>query len=421
MGSSVTRRIVVVLLCITLIGTGWWLWHRLSSSAEPEDPVAVFLARHWKKPLSAQGMPPPHFSPMEASLAPQACAECHADQHRDWSTSLHSQTMGNGILWQARALSPAEVARCLDCHAPLAEQKTLLGQKLGWPDAPTADPPAHVSLDLHRQGLVCAACHVRGHVRYGPPPTPGKLPGDSPELPHGGYQASIAFADSRFCATCHQFSEDGPALNGKLLENTLNEWRASRHAAEERTCQSCHMPDRRHLWRGIHDPDMVRQALTTALSVEPVDNGQLRVRAEFRNSGAGHYFPTYLVSKVWLRLIAVDARGIERFQLAEAIISRETDVWLTKEHSDTRIAVDAVRVLTGELPVPPEPGWKIALRIDVAPREHYERMFDSVLRDSSVKLDAVTRDILKAALAEARASRYTVLHSQYVLPDAIAN
>lgn len=419
--SSMTRRLLLILLCFSLIGAGWWLWRKLSFSSESEDPVNAFLARHWKKPLAAQGMPPPSLSPKEASLAPQACAECHVDQHRDWSTSLHSQTMGNGILWQARALSPAEVVRCLDCHAPLAEQKTLLGQALNWPDAPTDKAPAYVPPDLHQQGLVCAACHVRAHVRYGPPPSPGKLPGDTPGLPHGGYQESKAFADSRFCATCHQFSEDGPSLNGKLLENTLNEWRVSRHATEERTCQSCHMPERRHLWRGIHDPDMVREALTTKFSVEPGEGGRLRVRAEIRNSGAGHYFPTYLVSKVWLRLIVVDATGTEQIQLAEAIVSRETDVWLTKEYSDTRLAPDAVRVLTAEMPVPREPGWQIVLRIDVAPREHYERMFATVLRDSSVKLDALTRDILEAAIAEARASRYSVLLQQYALPGAIAN
>jgi hypothetical protein len=416
-----TRRILVMLLCVSLIGAGWWLVRILTSTDKQVDPVAVFLERHWNKPLSAQGTPPPSFTPTEASLSPQACAECHPDQHRDWRTSLHRQTMGNGILWQARALSPAEVAGCLDCHAPLAEQKTLLGQVLNWPDAPTEKAPAYVPPNLHQQGLVCAACHVRAHVRYGPPPTSGKLPGDTPGLPHGGYEESIAFTDSRFCATCHQFSEDGPSLNGKLLENTLNEWRSSRYAAENRTCQSCHMPERRHLWRGIHDPDMVRQALTAKFLVEPVENGRLKVRAEIRNSGAGHYFPTYLVSKVWLRLIAVDAAGTEQIQLAEAIVSRETNVWLTKEHSDTRLAPDAVHVLSAELPVPTEPGWQIVLRVDVAPREHYERMFATVLRDSSVKLDALTRAILEAALAEARASRFSVLLQKYALPKAIAN
>lgn len=419
MTPAVTRRILLLLFAALLVGAGGWLWYALTP-AVPEDPVAAFLERHWAKPLTAQGTPPEHFTAAEASLAPQACAECHADQHRDWSASLHSQTMGNGILWQARALPAAEVASCLNCHAPLAEQKALLARELGWPGAPATAPPAYVPPDLHRQGLVCAACHVRAHERYGPPPAPGKPAGDTPGLPHGGYHAAAAFGDSRFCATCHQFPADGPALNGKLLENTLNEWQASRHAAEGRACQSCHMPERRHLWRGIHDAGMVREALTTDLTVAAAEGGRLKVRAEVRNTGAGHYFPTYLVPKVWLRLVAVDAEGRERARLAETVIARDVDVWLTEERSDTRLAPDAARVLEAELAPPPEDGWQIELRIDVAPREHYERMFASVLRDSSVQLDAVTRGVLEAALAEARAARYTALTERRPLA-AIAN
>ncbi|MCO6411300.1 MAG: hypothetical protein J5I92_01020 [Thiogranum sp.] len=421
MTSALVRRIAVILLCVALGGGAWLMWQLQSATHGSQDPVARFLERHWEKPLPAQGMPPAHFNKDEASLAPAACAECHAEQHRDWDTSLHSRTMGNGILWQARALSPSAVAGCLNCHAPLAEQKALLARALNWPDAPATEPPDYVPPDLHRQGLVCAACHVRAHKRYGPPARPGKLPGDAPGLPHDGYQEAVAFSDSRFCATCHQFPEDGTSLNGKLLENTLNEWRASRHAAEGRACQTCHMPGRRHLWRGIHDADMVRQALTTELSVAQAANNRLQVRAEIRNSGAGHYFPTYLVPKVWLRLVAVDAAGDQRIQLAEAVVSRETDVWLSEERSDTRIAPDAVRVLEAGLPAPAEPGWQLELHVDVAPREHYERMFAAVLRDNGAQLDAVTRGMLEAALAEARASRYTLVAQRRALPGAIAN
>lgn len=401
-----------------LVGVAWWLGYL---PPVREDPVQAFLDRHWQMPLAAQGTPPAAFSALEASLAPQSCAQCHADQHRDWSASLHSQTMGPGMLWQARALPPDQVSRCLDCHAPLAEQKALLARELGWPNAPATAPPDYVPTDLHRQGLVCAACHVRAHERFGPPAAPGKPSGAAPDLPHGGFTETTAFADSRFCAACHQFPEDGPALNGKLLENTYNEWLTTRHAAEGRACQSCHMPERRHLWRGIHDPDMVRKALTADLRVERLAAGRLRVRAEVRNSGAGHYFPTYLVPKVWLRLVVLDTAGAERGLLAEAIVSRETDVWLSEEHSDTRLAPDETRRLEAELAAPSEPGWQVELRIDVAPREHYERMFAAVLSDSAVQLDALTREVLQAALVEARTARYSAAAMRQPLPAVIAN
>ena len=49
---------------------------------------------------------------------------------------------------------------------------------------------------------------------------------------------------------------------------------ASRHAREGRACQACHMPERRHLWRGIHDPEMVKRALgreVTASRLREID------------------------------------------------------------------------------------------------------------------------------------------------------
>jgi hypothetical protein len=412
------RLWMVVMLALAAVVVGTLAWHGRQPA---EDPVARFLEQHWAKPLPAQGRVPAGFSDQEASLAPADCAQCHADQHRDWSTSLHSHTMGAGILWQARALPPAEIARCLDCHAPLAEQKALLAMELGWPGAPATPPPAYVPPDLHRQGLVCAACHVRAHQRFGPPAAEGKPAGDTPGLPHGGFVESAAFGDSRFCATCHQFPDDGPALNGKLLENTLEEWQASRHAAEGRQCQSCHMPERRHLWRGIHDPEMVREALSTDLALESLEKGRLRVRAVIRNSGAGHFFPTYLVPRVWLRLVLLDPAGRERTLLAEQVVARDVDVWLTEERSDTRIAPDGERVLEVELGFPPEQGWEVELRIDVAPREHYERMFATVLRNNAADLDAETLALVEQALAEARGSRFTALRERRSLPLAIAN
>lgn len=412
------RRMVagLVVLLVLLVLAMTWFWR-----APAPDPVAAFLEGHWSKPLAVQGPPPVGFSDIEASLDPGACGQCHAEQHRDWSTSLHSHTMGAGILWQARVLAPAEVAGCLDCHAPLAEQKALLAMELDWPGAPDTPPPGFVPPDLHREGLVCAACHVRAHQRFGPPAAAGKPAGDTPGLPHGGFVESTAFGDSRFCATCHQFPEDGPALNGKLLENTLREWQASRHAREGRHCQSCHMPDRRHLWRGIHDPEMVRSALDSRLEVEAGAGGRLNIRARIRNIGAGHYFPTYLVPRVWLRLVLVDPDGRDRNLLAEQVLARDVDVWLKEERSDTRLAPDEERVLEVGIGPPPAAGWQVELRIEVAPREHYERMFATVLRNNAADFDAETRGLLEQALAEARASRFTALRQRQALPEAIAN
>ncbi|MCB1756681.1 MAG: hypothetical protein KDJ38_14255, partial [Gammaproteobacteria bacterium] len=325
---------------------------------------------------------------------------------------------GAGILWQTRALPPEQVFSCLNCHAPLAEQKALLAQQLQWQGAGKRPPPDYVPEDLHEQGLVCAACHVRGHQRFGPPPKQ-ELPDTG--LPHNGFVESAAFEDSRFCASCHQFPDDGPSLNGKLLENTYREWSESRFADEGRSCQSCHMPDRRHLWRGIHDPSMVAEALAINLQAWPTDDGAVRVEASILNQGAGHYFPTYLVPKVWLQLLLLDKEGKVNKTLDEQIVTRDVDVWLSEEFSDSRIAPGDKRFLVARLETPPPADWTFEVRVVVAPREHYERMFATVMRNNAHELDEQTRTLLTKAFEEARATRYTAMRTAIAVPTDSAN
>jgi len=399
----------LVALAATLSGT-----HSLSRT----DQVAAFIKKHWHRPMPAQGQAPSSYSDLEKSLDAAACGECHSAQYQDWGDSLHSHSMGAGLLWQLQVLPAKQVLSCLDCHAPLAEQKTLLARELEWPGIAEDRPPPYVPQDLHRQGLTCVACHVRGHRRFGPPPRAGSPSADTPGLPHAGYSAQAAFTDSRFCAGCHQFPKDGPMLNGKLLENTYTEWLASPYAAEGKSCQSCHMPQRRHQWRGIHDPAMVRQALGVSLDVSS-NADRLQVQARLRNSGAGHYFPTYLVARVDVSLVLLDPQGRVQAQLAKAVISRDVDIWLTRERKDTRLPPGGSLSLKAQLDRPVESGWQVELRVDVAPREHYERMFAAVLQNQGSDLAASTRRTLETALNEARASRFTALQVKREIPPAV--
>lgn len=379
------------------------LLRRAPVPAAPDDAVSAFLAAHWSDPLPAQGDPPPQYTALEASLAPEACGQCHTEQYRDWQTSLHSQAVGPGLLWQFRLMDQQAANACLRCHAPLAEQKALMAIEHGWPAAPAAAQPAYVSAQLHRQGLVCAACHVRAHARFGPPPrTVSQTP-----VPHGGFRAHTAFEDSRFCAVCHQFPESGTRLNGKLLENTYEEWRASRAAAAGQTCQTCHMPERRHLWRGIHDPQMTAAALTAALDVSTAGSARLRAQARVINTGAGHHFPTYVVPEVVLMLTLVDAQGRRRDEIARSVIARRANLELTQELSDTRLANGESRVLSGELERPAGTGWHVELRMAVHPGAHYERSFRHALTGAD-NMNRETQRLLRAALARIETARYEV-------------
>lgn len=219
-----------------------------SAVASSDMTSAAFLEIYWARPLPAQGRAPKNFSPLEASLMPTDCGSCHSEQFRDWQTSLHAQAMGPGLMGQLVDMDPAardDHQACIRCHAPLAEQADALVSELGTAEHPTADASTAALrvTSLHRQGVVCAACHVRAHQRSGPPRRDGSAPdaAQNATLPHAGFVAAEAFENSRFCSACHQFQPDEYALNDKLLENTYQEWTNSRHAREGRTCQSCHI------------------------------------------------------------------------------------------------------------------------------------------------------------------------------------
>lgn len=301
---------------------------------------------------------------------------------------------------------------CLRCHAPLAEQKALMAVERGWPNAPATPPPPWVPTDLHRQGLVCAACHVRRHERFGPAARASAPAGT--RLPHGGFREEAAFSDSRFCSTCHQFAPDGRQVNGKLIENTYEEWRASRHAREGRHCQSCHMPDRRHLWRGIHDPGMVRRALHREITASRLDAGRVRVTVVLANRDAGHYLPTYVVPKL---LVNVRLRGPGTHMLVgQHVVGRTLNVALDHEIADTRLPPDGRQEFSFDIAAGAG-RWEAILSTEVVPGEHYERMFED-MRRRNPGLDEATLALLDEALAKALSARYFLDEIRVAVPGA---
>jgi hypothetical protein len=330
-----------------------------------------FLAGYWQRPIPLQGEAPEGFSTLESSLDPGTCGGCHPVQLADWNTTLHSGAYSPGLSGQLVNMATyPEVRVCLVCHAPLSEQLALVPDTTG---ALVSNP--YFEKSLQRQGMVCAACHVRGWRRYGPPRRDGSLSQSPDGAPHGGATRTTFFEDSRFCAGCHQF--EFPAPNGKSLQNTYTEWRESRYAEEGLGCQGCHMPDRRHLWRGIHDSTMVANGVT----IEWVSSGRsdaASIRVE--NSGTGHRFPTYVTPRVVVRIELLDRRGAAIDGAGvEAVIERRVEfrgnAWV--ELYDTRLAPDSSLVVTADI------GSSGAQRVRgvvvVYPDHFYEGMFAGML------------------------------------------
>ena len=360
-------------------------WGHPASGQVPRPPGTTraereFLERHWRRPIPPQGRAPEHFTRIERSLAPSDCGGCHPIQLTDWRTSLHSKAMGPGVAGQLVEMwknDPESARSCLTCHAPLAEQSRHVPQDKAMIPNPDFDA------SLEPQGLACAVCHVRGHQRFGPPrrdSSTGPLAGARSS--HNGVTGTSAFLRSEFCASCHQFTPDGFALNGKLLENTLEEWRASPAGRQGRQCQDCHMPERRHLWRGIHDPEMVKSGVQIALATDrpryrPGD--EIRATLTITSTRVGHYFPTYVTPRVVVRAELTNARGQPVIgSREERAIGREVPLDLSREIADTRIPPGGRFVLPYRRRLD-RPGLTLHVSVTVYPDHFYTGFFESLL------------------------------------------
>ncbi len=403
---------------LLLVTTGLMLDVSAESLLTPAEEG--FLQRHWTEVIPLQGEPPADYSALERSLSPQQCGICHPQQLKDWQTTLHSKAMGPGIYGQLVDMvvsDPATARICWSCHTPLAEQQERLWTTTPEGGAWLANDAFDATL-LH-SGLVCAACHLRQHQVYGPvrsadPSVTGKI---DQGLPHDGFSAESAFSKSAFCRGCHQFTEDGYALNGKLIENTYNEWLASEYPAQGVQCQNCHMPKRRHLWRGIHDKEMVQQGVTITVKMpdQPLDKGdQLTATIVVANSGVGHHFPTYLTPKVFVRAVLVDANGkwVEGSK-QEAIIGREVTLNLSQELYDTRIPSGDSVAINYQQRVS-KAGLSLKVSVVVEPDHFYARFYRSLLAGDGIS--AKGRELLEEALEEAEASPYTLYETVQPLP-----
>ena len=80
------------------------------------------------------------------------------------------------------------------------------------------------------------------------------------------------------------------------------------------------MPQGRHLWKGIHDPDMVRSGLSVEAELTGTTDAdgfwawvwntqQLTASLTATNIGAGHRLPTYTTPEIHLIMEQLNADG----------------------------------------------------------------------------------------------------------------
>jgi len=406
-------QISIVALCLVVPVGGLGVGDRPPAVSDQEQ--LAFLRQHWRAPIPPQGRSPARYTALEASLDPESCGVCHRSQYDDWKTSFHSKSMGPGVMGQTIELihdDPSSALQCYRCHAPLVEQQERIGVKSG--SRPRFKRNLAYLASMQLKGLTCAGCHVRRHLRYGPPRRDGSLENSLPasQLPHGGAIRTPAFERAEFCKGCHQFEPDDYALNGKLLENSYNEWKEGPFGREGKTCQSCHMPDRRHTWRGIHDPEMVKQGVTVRLTLEK-ERYQVGDRVQavltLANTGVGHYFPTYVTPKILVRFVLIDAAGRPvDGSMEEALIGREVTLDLAQELFDTRIPPGETHTLRYARTVEGL-GIRLKASVVVAPDDFYVKFFEAIVGKAKTKK---ARRMLQQALDEARKSSFVLFEEE---------
>jgi len=209
------------------------------------------------------------------------------------------------------------------------------------------------------------------------------------------------------CGTCHQFSADGLAVNGKPLENTYEEWRRSPAARRGPQCQNCHMLDRRHLWRGIHDADMVRSGLDITLRTNGARyraGDQVHATLAIATPRVGHAFPTYVTPQVRGRAELIDADGRPLAgSVEERVIARRVPLDLSREIADTRIPPGG-RFTLGYARQLETPGLRLRVTVTVRPDEFYTRFFEALLSAGAAVGEAQIREAHEAT----RRSPYTL-------------
>ena len=386
----ILSMVVIVLIGGLLVAAGW----------------QSTLASYWDAPVAS--VKQHHdWSALEKNMRPEACAQCHESQFNDWKQSLHAKAYSPGMVGQFADMGHEAGSDCLRCHAPLEQQlfdsdaqmlstlKTLRQFPQGVNLDADLDAP-EAKLPLRHSGVSCAVCHVREGQRFGPPRKGSQQEGLMTGAAHGGFVASQKFEQSSFCAECHQFPQSY-AINGKPLENTVREWQQSKFSQEGKHCQSCHMPDRKHQFKGIHDPSFTRKALDISVLMNTGDLPALQITSKH----IGHAFPTYVTPKVTIQAKALDKQG-KVLQTWQWDMVREVffdQGW--QEKKDTRLMPSQTRMFT--VSKLHQQAVQVLFEVVVIPDQFYKGVYQSLLLD---KPEGDAKVLIQQALQRAEQNDY---------------
>lgn len=285
------KRMATIMGIVVLIAIGVYLFYT------ELRPVVIFgLRDDFAHAITFQEVPE-GISGIKA----EDCGVCHREIYEEWKSSIHAKAFVDPF-FQAYWRKDKQIWICLNCHTPLENQQPDLIKEIprNRVEKAVKKPNPHYDPVFQQEGITCAVCHVRDGVILGPY--------DDSKAPHPT-RYDPRFLTTDICYWCHQvpagpfqFYRFGPC-------GTYPEYEGGHYYEAGYTCQTCHMPEverpvafggpvrkgRRHLWRGGHDPDQIKRAITVELSADPpqmIPGRPVDFTLTLQNSGAGHNLPT---------------------------------------------------------------------------------------------------------------------------------
>jgi len=355
MGNWPRTRIALVAALVGLAAFLAWRFLR---------PMNIFVVSEaFERPVDTRGM-----SPALGTLRAEECGACHQDEYREWKTTIHARAWTDPY-YQVDWAFDGRQQLCNNCHIPLDRQQEA--RVVGFRDRDKSDPVLAPNPEfdpaLKQEGVTCAGCHLREGKILGPR--------GSANAPHPVEK----FADPNvLCLRCHvvqgarwdTFYRMPPcgtvaeiAASHGRLEGRSGEYKVTKPA--EIGCVQCHMPAmerplleggrarvvRRHIWRGGHDPDTVRSALTASLQDSAASGGGRTAELVLTNTGAAHFLPTGTPDRhLTVRLRALDASGRVLRETSDTL--ERSILWrpFIVDLRDTRLARGAPRRFTLDIP-----------------------------------------------------------------------
>ncbi len=293
--------------------------------------IVVFFAWRFMRPMNIFIVEEKFAWPIDTSQAPpilktlsaKECGACHKDFYNEWRTTIHSQAWTDPY-FQADWQFDNKQHICILCHTPLDRQQPH--KVLGYRDENRWDPILEDNPDydaeLQHEGVTCAVCHLReGKILgvYGNTnaPHPVKKMDDPNQVcvrchlvKPEKWGVFVRFPPCGTVAEIEQTrSADAPKEKFSSQSSLANIGKSGEVIIPENSlgCVNCHMPlinrplvegfpvrkARQHLWRGGHDPEMVKRALYADLiEAGTSDDGKRVFNLTLVNVGAAHYLPT---------------------------------------------------------------------------------------------------------------------------------